>query len=192
MTRPLPPGPDSGHFHAVRFYENAEALTRIVAEFIGEGLAHSTPGLVIATPEHVTALDLQLIGRGFDTARMVAVGDLVIHDAETILRRFMRDGSPHAAAFKDTMLPILETMAGGREHQPMRVYGEMVDLLWRAGQTVAAVKLEMFWNELAQSHDFALLCGYAMGNFYKNASVEEICQQHTHVVSSSGELGRVE
>ena len=52
-----------------------------------------------------------------------------------------------------------------RLHGP--AYGEMVDVLWKAGQDVAAIRLEMLWNKLAAMHDFALLCGYAMGNFYK-------------------------
>ena len=192
MPPTSPPGPESGHFHAVRFYENAEALTRIVADFIGEGLGQSAPALVIATPEHQGTLELQLIARGFDVARLMLVGDLTMIDAETTLRKFMRNGKPDAVLFKDTMVALLARIVQGRENHTVRAYGEMVDLLWRAGHTVAAVKLEMLWNELARSHDFALLCGYSMGNFYKDASVEEICGQHTHVVSSSGALAPVE
>lgn len=45
----------------------------------------------------------------------------------------------------------------------------------------------MLWNDLAQTRDFSLLCGYAMGNFYKDAALEEICAQHTHALSASGE-----
>lgn len=44
----------------------------------------------------------------------------------------------------------------------------------------------MLWNQLALTHDFSLLCGYAMGNFYKDAAVEDICRQHSHVVSAEG------
>jgi hypothetical protein len=62
----------------------------------------------------------------------------------------------------------------------------MVDVLWKQGRTVAATRLEMLWNDLARSHDFALLCGYAMGNFYKGTAVEEICAHHSHVLSSEG------
>lgn len=38
-------------------------------------------------------------------------------------------------------------------------------------------------RHLANSHDFSLLCSYAMGNFYKDASIDDVCRQHTHVVS---------
>ena len=41
----------------------------------------------------------------------------------------------------------------------------MVDLLWKQGKTEAAIRLEVLWNNLADSHVFSLLCGYAIGNF---------------------------
>jgi hypothetical protein len=56
----------------------------------------------------------------------------------------------------------------------------MVDLLWKDDQHVAAIVLEMLWNKLAATEDFSLRCGYSMGNFYKDASVADICSQHTH------------
>jgi hypothetical protein len=62
----------------------------------------------------------------------------------------------------------------------------MVDVLWRDGQSVAAIRLEMLWNRLAMTHDFSLLCGYAMGNFYKDANVADICEQHTHAIGPDG------
>ncbi len=62
----------------------------------------------------------------------------------------------------------------------------MVDVLWKAGQDMAAIKLEMLWNTLAMTHDFQLLCGDAMRNFYKDASLAEIHHQHSHVVAANG------
>ena len=74
----------------------------------------------------------------------------------------------------------------------IRAYGEMVDVLWKAGQTAAAIQLEMLWNQLAQTHQFALLCGYSMGNFYKDAAQQEISGLHTHVSSDTqGPIGVV-
>ncbi len=55
--------------------------------------------------------------------------------------------------------------------------------------TVAAVQVEMLWNKLAMTREFSLLCGYGMGNFYKDAALQEICDQHSHVVSAEGRRG---
>ena len=57
-------------------------------------------------------------------------------------------------------------------------------------EPAAAIKLEMLWNLLANTHDFSLLCGYAMGQFYKDATIDEVCRHHTHVVSDSGAVAR--
>ena len=64
----------------------------------------------------------------------------------------------------------------------------MVDVLWKEGKPEAAIRLEMLWNKLAQQHGFALLCGYSMGNFYKETKgFEAICREHTHVVAPLAE-----
>ena len=177
-------------FHAVRFYENATSLSRIVAEFVGEGLAEGGPALLIATPTHTSMVESELNARGFDVVELKRTRDLSVLDAETMLRRFMRDGMPDPVLFKEASAALLDHLSRGRKGF-VRAYGEMVDVLWQEGHTVAAVKLEMLWNELAQSHEFSLLCGYSMGHFYKSAAVDEICRHHTHVVSHTGEARAV-
>ena len=191
MNDKAPATPQSGHFHAVRFYENAAALSRIVAEFLGEGLAQGCPALLIGTLDHRAAIEAALSARGFDVARLRETGELTVADADAILRKFMREGMPDRTVFGSVMAQVLDDIAARCGSGTIRAYGEMVDVLWRAGRSVAAVKLEMLWNELARTHDFSLLCGYSMGNFYKSASIDEICDHHTHVVSADGQYGRV-
>jgi uncharacterized protein len=112
-------------------------------------------------------------------------------DADDTLAAFMVDGMPDQHRFRDTLVPVIERACGGRRDCVVRAYGEMVDVLWKRGQTVAATRLETLWNMLANSHAFSLLCGYSMGNFYKAAAVDEICSHHTHVVSANGETTAV-
>ena len=178
--------PGSGHFHAVRFYETRQSLCRMVAEFLGEGLIIGQPALVIATPEHGEGIVAELRARHFDTDKMTAAGDLLVLDAREVLSTFMEDGFPDAARFNLSVPAEIGRVRAGRINVTVRAYGEMVDLLWKDGFTTAAVRLEMLWNQLAMTHDFSLLCGYAMGNFYKDAAVEDICRQHSHVVSAEG------
>jgi hypothetical protein len=85
------------------------------------------------------------------------------------------------------MIPVIEQACRGREDCVIRAYGEMVDVFWQTGQTAAAIRLEILWNQLAQTHSFALLCGYSMGHFYKDVGQHEILRQHTHLISDSGE-----
>ena len=175
-----------GQFHAVRFYESRESLARMVGQFLGEGFVVGLPAVVIATPEHLDAIKDALTARFFDVGRLEAAGDLVMIDAEATLARFMVDGMPDPARFRDAVTPLIERACRGRKDCVIRAYGEMVDVLWKAGHTVAAVRLETLWNQLAQSHAFALLCGYSMGHFYKDAAHQEIRGLHTHASSDSG------
>lgn len=103
----------------------------------------------------------------------------------------MANGQPDPDFFKASATSALEQLARGRS-RTIRAYGEMVDLLWKDGMGTAAIKLEMLWNRLANTHDFSLLCGYAMGNFYKDASIDDVCKQHTHVVSDEGRTSLVQ
>jgi hypothetical protein len=187
MVKPVTDTPrKSAHFHAVRFYENAESLCNIVAEFLGEGLVIGQPALIIGTPEHRAGVVEALRARHFDVDRMETAGDLLMLDGRDTLAMFMEDEVPNDVLFHATMTDAVERLCRGRTHCTIRAYGELVDLLWKDAHTIAAVQVEMMWNKLAATHDFSLLCGYAMGHFYKDASVYDICRQHTHIVGPDG------
>jgi hypothetical protein len=98
----------------------------------------------------------------------------------------MRDGVPLTQPFVDTMSPVLTSVAARHPGAPIRAYGEMVDVLWRQNQTAAAMRLEALWNDLARIYQFQLLCGYAMGSFYKGSSIDDICGLHSHVIAETG------
>jgi hypothetical protein len=191
METPTKPAADSsGHFHAVRFYENKASLCRTVADFLGEGLGLGQPGLVIATPAHRESVLLELRARQFDVVQVQAVGDLLLVDARDMLRTFMIDGMPDATLFKMHVPAAIDRLCRGRTDCTIRAYGEMVDVLWQDGFSAAAIRLEMLWNQLAMTRDFSLLCGYAMGNFYKDAGMRDVCAQHSHVLSAESALNR--
>jgi DcmR-like sensory protein len=178
--------PESGHFHAVRFYEDAQSLARIVAGFVAEGLIADQPAIVIATPAHFSSIADQLRSMSFDVDTLLKDRRLIALDAQETLNRMMSDGMPHAQLFEDAIVPAFDAAAGTRQDAVVRAYGEMVDVLWKSGLEAAAVRLEMLWNQLAMTRRFSLLCGYSMGSFYKDAGFRDICDQHTHVVSAGG------
>jgi hypothetical protein len=177
----------AGHFHAVRFYEDDASLCRIVAGFLADGFASDLPAIVIATPIHRLGIVKQLTDLSLDVPQLEARGDLLILEAGETLARFMVDGMPDSERFNEAMTAVIEKACRGRTDCVVRAYGEMVDVLWRAGMHTAAIRLEMLWNQLANARQFSLLCGYSMGSFYKDAAYDDICDQHSHIVSSEGE-----
>jgi hypothetical protein len=175
-----------GHFHAVRFYEDDTSLCRIVSGFIGEGIGVGQPALVIATAAHNECILDNLRASGADVAALQRNNELLMLDARAMLNLFMEDGLPNPELFRDAATAALRRVAA-TPGRTIRAYGEMVDLLWKDGKSAASIKLEMLWNKLAGTHDFSLLCGYAMGNFYKDVTIDDICRHHTHRVSETGE-----
>jgi hypothetical protein len=183
----VPPGSVSGPaYHAVRFYENDRALSRIVAAFLHEGFEAGNPGIVVAMPAQRGAIVRELSVRSLDVAQLVRSDDLVLLDATDTLSAFMANGKPNAEKFKEAMCDVITRACRGRGDCTIRIYGQMVDVLWQKGKHDAAIRLEILWNQLANTHSFSLLCGYAMGHFYKDANFAHICGLHTHVVSADG------
>jgi DcmR-like sensory protein len=173
-------------FHAVRFYESERSLAKIVAEFLLEGFANSHPGIVVATPAVRAAIVLDLAGRSVDVVELQRAGQFLLLDSNEQLAAFMIEGQPDPARFNTMMSQAIEHVCRGRTACKVRIFGQMVDVLWRDGQLDAAIHLERLWNQLAHKQAFSLLCGYAMGSFYKDSNFEDICGQHSHVVLADG------
>jgi hypothetical protein len=178
-------------YHAVRFYENEKSLAQIVAEFLAVGLEDGQPGIVVATPAQRGSIIRELVVRGVDVVSMQRSADLVMLDAQHTLSSFMTDATLDANTFNDVMAAIIKRVCRDRDNCTVRIYGQMVDVLWQEGKRELAISLEILWNQLANTQRFSLLCGYAMGAFYKDAHFDDVCGQHTHVVSADGTAAAV-
>jgi hypothetical protein len=178
--------PVGRQLHAVRFYDNEVSLCRIVAGFLREGLALRQPGLIIATPEHIQGILADLRAREVDVNAAQASDELAVLDAAKITAEILVDGVPNREKFHAVLDAAFTRVSRGRAWAGVRVYQEIVDALWKQGRDVAALQLEVLWNQFGRTNDFSLLCAYAMSSFYKDASVQDVCRQHTHLVSADG------
>jgi signal transduction histidine kinase len=194
-SRQLQDGPPAGtsgtallgtdRTHVVQFYEDDDFIVASVGDFLGSGLAIGQDVVVVATAAHNAALRAHLQQRGFSVERAMLRGQLLMADAHETLAAFMVGDRPDAGRFLDTLDALL-TNRGQSVHQPnVRVFGEMVDILSRAGNHDGAVALEWLWNEAARKHHFSLLCAYSLRSFGTDAhasSVASICEAHAHVI----------
>jgi DNA-binding CsgD family transcriptional regulator/PAS domain-containing protein len=172
---------ETAHSHLVQFYETDEFLVDTASEFIGSSLRDGHAAIVIATPTHRRAFEAALNASGIDLA---ATGDRYLAlDAAEMLERLIVDGVPDAASFRDTIGALVEhASANGRQ---VRVFGEMVALLWSAGDLASTIALENLWNDREASHQLAKLCAYPLHAFDDEASseaFEHVCEQHTAVI----------
>jgi signal transduction histidine kinase len=178
----LPPSVPS---HTVQFYENEDYLASAVTDFVAAGLAIGEAAVVIATESHLEAIGRGLAAEGVDVASMCQRGRLSLLDARETLSQFMVGATPDAVRFRDVIGPVVESAVRRSDRPVVRLYGEMVDVLWKEGNADAALRLEELWNELGHSFRFSLLCGYAMDAFGASGDAEafrEICSRHTHVI----------
>ena len=169
--------------HSVQFYEDESFLLETVARFLGAGLVADEPVVVIATEPHRHAFHDTLVAKGFDVGRAMAAGRMIFLDARETLDSFMIDGMPDRERFDERVGGVVAACFRGQRTRA-RLFGEMVDVLWREGNPPGAILLEQFWNDLGRRHPFSLLCAYAMGNFYKEAHGEpfaRVCDTHDHV-----------
>ena len=172
---------NAGH-HAVQFYRDDTRLCQSVADFLADGIAAGQPLVVIATPEHRELICAELTLRRFPVNRIVSDRQLLLLDARKTLSQFFFRGKLDTLRFRETIGRAIATVCGRRTDCTVRAYGEMVDLLWREGKCQEAIELEILWNNLARTHAFSLLCGYAMGSFYKETDGHaDVCALHTHV-----------
>jgi hypothetical protein len=177
------------HRHAVQFYEDSSSLCRLVGDFLAEGLAVGQPAVVIATAEHEQQILADLGARMINVEQARRLGELVLLNMEDTLGAFMLNGTPNPILFDQHMSTILTQVSRVRPRTTIRAYGEMVDVLWKAGRPEAAITLEMLWNALASKYAFSLLCGYAMGQFYKQPDLyQKVCGQHDAVIDTHARL----
>ena len=176
--------------HDVQFYESESFLVSCVAEFLGTGVRHGQPMVVIATEPHRLAFEQRL--RAFhpevdDTTQ----AEVVWLDARDTLSGFMVDGMPDRDRFEATVGKVFARIIMARNYLVVRAYGEMVDLLWADGNFDGALALEKLWNELGAKYAFHLLCAYSMGNFFKETTTpgfRAICEHHGKASAESQPL----
>jgi hypothetical protein len=154
-----------------------DLLVKNVTAFLREGIANGERCIAIATEEHGRALALE-------------VPDLCLLDARDTLDRIMVGQSVDAARF--------ERVVGLRIHElceansaGMRGYGELVGLLWKGGNTSAAVRLERLWNDLLTRENIKIFCSYpidAFGADFDPNVIHTLLCAHSQLVSGFNDM----
>ena len=170
---------NNGHF--VELYDDEAALVDSVKRFLAMGLNEGESAVVIATPSHRAAIEMEL-GRTVDLDEARRQGLYRSLDAAATLDRFLQGDQIVPESFAGVIGTVIaDASPGGGK---VRVFGELVALLWEDGNVNAALSLEDQWNELAKSHQFRLFCAYPSHAFSNEdtAPLTGVCNRHSHVV----------
>jgi PAS domain S-box-containing protein len=176
-----------GAEHLLQFYETDGFLLDALEAYVQSGLDAGDVCLMVATAAHREGLEARLETAGVDLAAARRNGSYLWLDADKSLAKLLVDGWPDPQRFAQVVgRQVVRAM---RHERHVRIFGEMVTLLWAEGNLTAAIRLEELWNQLQRSAPapFTLFCGYALPGCAGAACAEPfaaICQQHSQVFPS--------
>jgi hypothetical protein len=174
------------HAHFVQFYKADEpSLNRNVASFLWDGLLRGDGLVVIATHQRRESLTSHLARLGADVVLARREGQLAMLDAQEMLGRFMIDGQPDWDHFQRATENALRLARTREANGAICAYGEMVGVLWEAGQTTAAIQLEEYWNKLLHRGGISLFCGYPIDVFaddFQRAHIHDVVCAHSRML----------
>lgn len=167
--------------HAMQVYGDDKMFMDALEGFVGGGLVNGESAIVIATPEHLAALEARLPLRGIDLAAARHDQRYLGIAAERVLRDFMIEGWPDEERFYEVVTTLIGQVR--RDGRRVRAFGEMVALLWAQGHAAATVRLEHLWNKLCNRERFPLFCAYPKTGFTSDptSSLRELCAAHSRV-----------
>ena len=168
--------------HIAQLYSHETVLVESLRMFTTHGVSRGEAILLVLTPSHRDLLLPQLEADGLDLGRLQHGGQLLLLDAAEVLTRFMLDGMPDETLFRMSVGEIVDRMKS-RGNRKLRVFGEMVDLLWRSNQP-AAIRLEQLWSELIESSELSLFCAYSTNHVHESFP-EALRTPHSHIITSA-------
>lgn len=175
-----------GGDHIIQLFDTAESLGLAVSAFMRQGWTAGDHLLVIAKPRHWRVVVRELRKHGVSVSDATAQGRLTVVKVHDVLTAIMRGAAADRDLFRSTIGDILDRLP-----IPLRVYGEIVEVLAEEGNYGAACQLEEWWNELQRQRSFSLLCGYSAAHFADpaaNSALRAICGAHTRVHCHSSDV----
>jgi anti-sigma regulatory factor (Ser/Thr protein kinase) len=172
--------------HVVQFYERDSELVEIVGRWLRD-TAPEDVSIVVATPAHREQFAATVAADGIEASPHSRV---IWLDAAATLEQLIVAGEIDPAAFDAVIGDVVRRATEAA--RTVRVYGEMVALLWSAGNVVGAIDLEGLWNDLANETPFALLCAYPSAihdDSERPGALAKVCGAHSacyHTWSDKG------
>src|SRR5262245_4822119 len=174
--------------HIVQFYQHPDFLAEAVATYVADGLRRHESVILVMTPSNWQRVRSRLALDGIDIDALTDARQLTVLDAQATLSKLMVNDAPDPDAFRDLLMGLLGSAGANGSRPAVRVYGEMVNLLWQPGNGAAALALEALWNDLLKLTPFSLLCAYALDVFDRALDkdlLRGVCAGHSHVIPAA-------
>lgn len=155
---------DLGHSgHACQLYATESELIDTLTGFAGGALWNGDSVILVATNDHADALEACLRESGLDLGFLRGTDGFLSVSAEALLAMISVEGWPDETRFRAAVDELVtRASAGGRR---VRIFGEMVAILWAQGRYASALHLEQLWNRYLEGRGLPLLCAYPRQRF---------------------------
>lgn len=172
--------------HVVQIYNDDHAFLDLLEGFVASGFAANDCVIVIATDEHQHALEERLRFKGHNVFDLKLQDQYIQLSARETLGEFMINNWPDEVLFRHMINRFL-ARARSRNRR-VRVFGEMVALLWTQGNIAATVQLENLWNKTCQDEALSLYCAYPRSGLNQHAleSILHICGSQSKMIKPDG------
>ncbi len=168
--------------HIVYPYTDDTHVAEAVCLFASAGLKKGEAVVLVMTTGHRKPILLRLEQDGFNLKDLEKSGQLICEDAGNLLSTFMFDGTIDELVFKTKVGKLIErAKVSGGKNRPVRVFGEMVDLIW-ASKPQATQRLEELWNELIDAYSVPLLCAYSLAGRKPSKLPPPLMACHSHAI----------
>jgi len=151
--------------HIVQLYQDQDFLNYAVCRFASAAFAKGEGLILVPTLTHWNAIRPRLEAEGLDVHAAQERGQLTVVDADELLPRFMRGAMPDAPVFNALFADVVRQARARGSYQTVRVWGEMVDVLWERDDVAASMNLEDLFDQLNKKLDMAIFCSFLMDNF---------------------------
>ena len=168
--------------HVVQIYDDEQSFLSLLEGFVTGGFDANDCVVVIATEEHLHALEERLTSKGYNLFDLKLQNQYVPLSARDTLSEFMISTWPDEVLFRHVMSRHIAKARTRRRN--VRAFGEMVALLFAQGQTGASVQLENLWNKICQIEGLSLFCSYPRSVFNQSAleAILDICGSQSQMI----------
>jgi len=169
--------------HLVYPHTDDAHLAEAVGLFASAGLREGEAVILIMAASHRKPIRRRLEREGLDLQGLERTGQLVCGSAEELIQTFLIDGIMDEHRFKTTFGAMIEKAKNfNGVRRSVRVFGEMVDLLWQSNPRITE-RIEELWSEVIEAHSVPLLCAYSLGGTKPGAFPETLLSCHSHEVA---------
>jgi KaiC/GvpD/RAD55 family RecA-like ATPase len=168
--------------HIVYPHTNEAEVAEAVCLFASAGIEKGEAVILIMAATHREPIRERLEQEGLNLKELERTGQLVCEEAESMLATVVFDGIVDEFRFTTKlgrMIQKAKTADGKR--RSVRVFGEMVDLLWKSNPETTQ-RIEKLWSDVIEAHSVPLLCAYSLAGTKPGAFPESLRACHSHAI----------